>query len=102
MIKTRKEAYAHIKENPELKEFIADKVGKNYTNATTQNLIDCIHFYIAEKESCKKCTCEETNAVYVDVETAINQIQATVCRLVENLFKKNILLRSEVEKLFEQ
>ena len=76
---TRAEVYAKIKEY-DLQVEIKNKYGFNYTNLSTATLISVINDYEAYKASTNNCDCN--------------------CRkLVDILYKKHILCKSEYDAL---
>lgn len=94
---TRKEVYSLIKNN-NLQEEVKKTFGKNYTNVPTKELSDFLYLVkLSREEATKK---KEYNVCYPDVNIEGIQEIFALTKLVDILRKKNILLASELDAIF--
>lgn len=99
---TRKEVYSLIKNN-NLQEEVKKTFGKNYTNVPTKELSDFLYLVklsreeATKKKESKKCT-HNVCCSGINIED-IQELFALI-KLVDILRKKNILLASELDAIF--
>lgn len=85
---TRKDCYDFIKKH-NLSDEVKNKLGRHYTNVTTENLLN----YVASKTA-KKVTKKNTKE-----DCMCNTIHNKFAKLVEILGKHRILLPSEIDDI---
>lgn len=102
---TRKELYDHIR-GFGLQDEIKALTGKNYTQVSNEILEEIVSKVIKSKEKCDRinskmhsketqCECHSEEEWMVDADEAF-------VRLVNVLFKKHIILKSEAEFIFQK